>query len=153
VLIDCEREPNQSWRDLTNLRHARDWDAIRRFLAVHYRFNTRLDTPFWRECRERTDLAGAEAVVDFYQANGPTPIACHTLLGDVDQFGAEGYLSMLVGQQVPHRRVHQPTDAERQTWGVVRQSNARHASFGLTVSEALALVRSPSWVWPKDYYK
>jgi tryptophan halogenase len=152
VLIDCERQPNQSWRDLVNLRHARDWDAIRRFLAVHYKFNTRLDTTFWRECRARTDLAGAEPVVEFYEANGPTPIACHTLLGDVDQFGAEGYLSMLVGQQVPHRRVHQPAEAERQTWEAIRQSNARHASFALSVNEALAMIRSPNWVWPKDYY-
>ena len=41
---------------------ARVWDSVRRFLATHYRFNTRLDTPFlailsraYRSCRRGID--------------------------------------------------------------------------------------------------
>ena len=36
--------------DVNNRYNARAWDDIRDFLAVHYKFNTRIDTPFWRAC-------------------------------------------------------------------------------------------------------
>ena len=36
----------------------RGWEGVRRFLALHYKFNTRLDTDFWKTCQNETDLAG-----------------------------------------------------------------------------------------------
>ena len=60
-------------------RDARYWDAIRRFLSVHYKYNTRIDTPFWQAAREQTDLAGAEPVGEYYQENGPDPMWGQTL--------------------------------------------------------------------------
>src|SRR5699024_2544701 len=41
---------------LFNDHNARHWDSVRDFIAVHYKFNARLDTPFWRHCRAETDL-------------------------------------------------------------------------------------------------
>ncbi|MDX5404991.1 MAG: tryptophan 7-halogenase, partial [Bacteroidota bacterium] len=38
------------------------WDDVRDFLAVHYRFNRKIDTPFWKHCREATDLGAAQCL-------------------------------------------------------------------------------------------
>ncbi|HEX8912659.1 MAG TPA: tryptophan halogenase family protein, partial [Humisphaera sp.] len=153
LLLDADRNPTPTMVGLFNRRNAEDWDAIRRFLAVHYRFNGRLDTPFWQACRETVDLAGAEPVVAFYRENGPTPIWGSTLLPHRDQFGPEGYLSLLLGQGVPHSRAYGPTPAEREAWGTIRRAVGAKAAAGLTVEEALARVRSPGWRWDPALYR
>lgn len=130
-----------------NTRDARIWDAIRRFLAVHYKYNTRLDTPFWREARENTDLAGAEGVVDYYLENGPDPTWAETLLDPHDQFGLEGYFTMLVGQQVPYRNSHAMTAAEAEAASLVREGHRRQAATGYYAEQALAIVRMSGWEW------
>src|SRR5688572_27879814 len=46
-LVDASREVRPSWQALFNKRVGQSWDVIRQFLALHYKFNDRLDTPFW----------------------------------------------------------------------------------------------------------
>ena len=46
------------------------WDTLRGFLALHYRFNRRLDTPFWRDS-ERVDLASGEAMLAAFREGAP----------------------------------------------------------------------------------
>ncbi len=46
TLLDCDFQPNTSQVREFNRAMATNWDNIRRFLAIHYKFNTRLDTPF-----------------------------------------------------------------------------------------------------------
>ena len=87
-----------------NVRNGRNWDVIRYFLSVHFKFNTRLDTPFWQACRADVDLCEAADIVKYYQENGPSVLWRSTLIDPLDQFGMEGYLSLLVGQQVPYRK-------------------------------------------------
>ena len=151
LLADCLREsggrPNEPLRHCTNDFHRRNWDAVRRFLAVHYRYNTRLDTPYWRHCRAATDLAGAEPIVDFYRHNGPSLLAQDMLVDRFDQFGLSGYYAMLLGQRVPHASAYEPTAAERAAWsqGVAAMDQA--ARRAVPVAEALAAVRSPGWRW------
>jgi len=47
------------------------WDYIRWFLSVHYRFNRRKDTAFWKECRENVDISGAQEIVGLFRENAP----------------------------------------------------------------------------------
>ena len=47
------------------------WDYIRWFLAVHYRFNRRMESKFWEACRERVDVSGAAETIDLFQENAP----------------------------------------------------------------------------------
>ena len=94
-----------------------NWDNIRHFLAIHYKFNTRLDTPFWRACRADADLAGAEDIVEFYEENGPSHLGQVMLLNQLDQFTIHGWLSLLVGMRVPHRSKFEPSQAERPSGG------------------------------------
>jgi tryptophan halogenase len=135
------------------LRDARYWDAIRRFLAVHYKFNTRVDTPFWREARENTDLAGAEPLVEYYQECGPDDAWALTLVDPHDQFGLEGYLTMLVGQRVPYHVRYRPTSTESLALEALRQRNRREASAGYRAEEALRVVRMAGWQWRREFYQ
>jgi tryptophan halogenase len=146
-LIESRRRPNDPLRHCVNDYHARNWDAVRRFLAVHYRYNTRLDTPYWRHCRAATDLAGAEAVVDFYRANGPSTLASDILIDKFDQFGLTGYYAMLLGQHVPHDAPHEPTESERAAWAQRAAAMDQVARNAVPVAEALAAVRAPGWKW------
>jgi tryptophan halogenase len=152
ALRDADMEVRPSVVQLFNKRVGRGWDVIRQFLALHYRFNGRLDTPFWCECREKTDVCGAAEIVDYYRENGPGTLWSKQLLSHDDQFQMEGYLAMLVGQEVPYHASHRITDAERQAWAQYERRFEAQARAGFTVAEALALVRSPQWRWPTDLY-
>lgn len=146
-LLESGRRPNDPLRHCVNDYHHRNWDAVRRFLAVHYKYNTRLDTPYWVHCRAATELAGAQEVVDFYRCNGPSLLAGDILIDKFDQFGLSGYYAMLLGQRVPHYAPHQSTDAEGAAWTERASKMDQAAGGGASVAEALAAVRAPGWKW------
>jgi tryptophan halogenase len=146
-LTECRGRANDPMRHCVNDFNRRNWDAVRRFLAVHYRYNTRLDTPYWQHCRAKTGLAGAEEVVDFYRCNGPSLLAQDILVDKFDQFGLTGYYAMLLGQRVPHEAPHEPTAAERAAWVLRSAKMEQVAAGGVPVAEALAAVRAPDWRW------
>ncbi len=123
------------------------WDDVRDFLALHYRVNTRLDTPFWRHCREDTDVSNLERLLEFYRENGPSGFARELLQARETSFGIEGYLVMLVGNRVPYSAVHRATPAERQAWERHRARFAAQGAAAMDVREALAWVRHPNWRW------
>ena len=82
------------------------WDYLRWFLALHYRYNRSLDTPFWRHCRRRTDVSGHGELIELYRERGPLSYQGAALAGvDVPDplWGAEGVDVLLLGQGVPAR--------------------------------------------------
>lgn len=142
-LLDSLCELNPSLRKLYNHYNAKQWDDIRNFLAVHYRFNTRLDTPFWRVCREETALHGAADIVEYYRENGPSVLAGIELVHPTNSFRMDGFMAMLVGQKVPHQKPYQPSEAEQKFWRDYRRQLAEQARQGMTVAEALGAIRGP----------
>jgi tryptophan halogenase len=152
-LAEMESEVRPTIKKLFNRRVARNWDAIRGFLAIHYKFNTRLNTPFWIECREKADLAGATEIVDYYKENGPSNQWWITLLDPDDQFTSEGYLALMTGQRVPYRILTAPSQEQRAVWERIRKSFRDAATRGFTVSEALRHVKSPDFQWPELWAK
>jgi tryptophan halogenase len=135
-----------------NLRTAVIWEVIREFLALHYKFNIRLPTPFWRACVEDTDLCGAEEFVAFYRENGPSTLWRNQLLDARNPFGFEGYLSMMIGMNVPYRKTYTPSEQERRIWNNIYQRMQAVASQAVTVPEALSYIRQPWWQWREDLY-
>jgi tryptophan halogenase len=122
------------------------WDDIRDFLAVHYKFNNRIDSPFWRHCLQHTDLAGAAEPVELYRESGP----CFWLFQNLrvlNQFGMAGYITMLLGQKVEYRLRSEPSEAEMSIWRATRQRFGAAASHSISVRDALAAIRSPLWQW------
>jgi tryptophan halogenase len=153
TLIDADFTPGPAQVKHFNQAMAMNWDNIRRFLAIHYKFNTRLDTPFWRACRADTDLAGAEDIVAFYEENGPSHHGQVLLLNQLDQFTIHGWLSLLVGMRVPHRSRFEPSGAERTEWRRIGEQIKKQAQSAMSVKEALDALRTPAWRWSPDFYK
>jgi tryptophan halogenase len=147
TLVESNRRTLPSHVRLYNDRVARHTDSIRRFLAIHYKFNTRLDTPFWVACREKVDLAGAEAVVEYFRESGPGVYWGHSLLDIFDFAGMTGYVQLLVGQKVAHTAEVSPTRAEQQILSDLFAKNRSLGMNGLSVKEMLMLARDPRVSW------
>ncbi|MHA3775179.1 FAD-dependent oxidoreductase [Verrucomicrobiota bacterium sgz303538] len=143
-------QPTPTWRELYNDLAYQSWIDIRDFLAVHYKLNTALDTPFWRHCREETDISNVASLLKFYAENGPTGFCRYRLPRMENDFGIEGYLVMLVGNRAPYQAKHTPSATERQIWERRRAEFAAVAQNGLDVKESLAYVRHPGWQWHAD---
>lgn len=146
-LVDSLCEPNPTLVHLYNEYNARAWDDIRDFLAVHYKFNTRLNTPFWQAARNDTALHGAQFLVDFYRENGPSVVAGAQLLHPSNSFGMDGYLAMLVGQNVPHAKPYTPSPKERDIWRNRCNVWATEAKRGLDIKQCLDVVRNVGVKW------
>ncbi len=80
------------------------WDYLGWFLALHYRFNRRLDTPFWRHCHQAVDVSHHGELLTAFQERGPLSYN-PSLLRNFDVpdplWGAEGIDLLLMGQHVP----------------------------------------------------
>ena len=140
-------KPTPTVRALYNKMTCESFDDTRDFLALHYKLNTRLDNEFWRHCVADTDMGALGPLLDFYRENGPTGIARYTLPSLLINFGIEGYLVMLVGNQALCHARHQPTPAEQSTWTQNRAPFMAQARQGMTVAEALRIIRLPQWNW------
>ena len=136
--------------DLFNEITGRGWTDIRDFLALHYKLNNGPQTPFWDHCRAETKLGAADRLLDFYEENGPTGFCRYRLSGMQNDFGLEGHLVMLVGNQIPHRATYQAPEPDRQRYEARRQHFSAIAAAGLDVKEALAYIRHPGWHWHGD---
>lgn len=77
-LVHCSLAPTPTIRRLYNEMLEGTWNEIRDFLALHYKLNTLLDTPFWKHCREDTDMGGLGDLLAFYAENG-RPVSGVTL--------------------------------------------------------------------------
>ncbi len=149
-LLHCELEPTPSMRDLYNEIIAGTWHEIRDFLGLHYKVNRAPDTPFWRHCREDTDLSAIAPLLEFYDENGPTGFCRYRMPRSQSDFGIEGYFVMLVGNQVPYRKRHRATPDELVRWNAHRAEFLAKAKAGIDVKEALYYVRHPGWQWNAD---
>lgn len=149
---DCGGIPLASVAHQYNARSEATWDTICGFLAIHYKFNTRLDTPFWQACRADVDIGAAAPIVDYYQQNGPSDLWHETLASPHDLFGLDGYYTMLYGMQVPFERTFTPPPREAKLFDDLQRGHRKLAENGVSSEEALALVRSSNWQWPPETF-
>lgn len=150
ALSQCALEPTPSVRRLYNTSTHREWTNLRDFLGLHYKLNTSLDTPYWKLCREETNLSGLARLLEAYEENGPTGLCRYFLQSPNNAFGIEGHLCMLVGMKAPYRNHPEVTEQERGAWKRHLAEIDTHARQGLTVKEALEYVRHPGWQWHAD---
>lgn len=115
------------------------WDWLRWFLAVHYRFNRRVDSPFWRDVHLTTDWSGLEGTHKDFQVHGPlsarAPNEAPRLAGDV-VFGPRGFDIMMLGQQVMPSSLPRRTSATE--WRELATLRERMVELALPHHEALA---------------
>jgi tryptophan halogenase len=147
ILAESCLDPQPSGIALYNQIAGQVWDDIRDFLALHYRFNTRLQTPFWDHCRSEIAIPHLDPLLEFYREHGPSGLGRHLLPHTHNLFGYEGYLAMLVGQNVPYHSRYQPSPEDLQRWSGHRQENERAAQSGFDISQCLKAIRHPVWQW------
>lgn len=146
ALLDSDYRIEPAAREIENLRFRRNWDSIRDFLALHYKFNRRLETPFWRHCREHTDIGTANAIVDIYRHLGPHAAMKTHIPGDtLVQF--EGYLALLLGQQVETQHTTEFDAQDLLDWSEFQRAINNHVARAIPVRDALKVVGSPDWKW------
>ena len=150
ALAESGGEPQPTAGEFLNAVMARFWDEIRDFLAIHYRFNTQKETPFWEQCRKATALHGAERIVRCYQENGPTTLFEMELLNPTTSlFHLEGFYALLLGQKLPHRKAGEISTEERAIWEAHRQRTAKTAELGMDLIEGLSAMREAGWRFPR----
>jgi tryptophan halogenase len=127
-------------KQLLNDRVAAHWDYLRWFLAVHYKFNGRADTPFWRACRADVDASGADDILGLFHESGPlTYRALSTRgLGGLS-FNDYGFDVMLLGQGVVPERA-QPPRLDRESYRRGVAAIREVADAALPHAEALELL-------------
>jgi tryptophan halogenase len=135
-------------RDLYGNVVFKNWDIIRDFLAIHYKFNQRFDTPFWRHCWHETELGEIQQLIDFYQTVGPD-LTLMTQMLKRDPFTAEGYLSLLLGQQVPYKRKVNVPESDRRIWQQYRRKVGAAAENGMDMQECCDFLRTRGFPKPE----
>jgi tryptophan halogenase len=140
LLSDCDDAIAPSRAGIFNKNTATVWDTVRDFLSLHYRFNTRLDTPFWQDRRANTDLADAQPLYEYYQQVGPSPLVVAGFVDRSAVFDANSYLTILTGLKVPYQNRYTPTVSEEAMWARWCQSNSRTAQSAATVEQSLAII-------------
>lgn len=149
-LISAHCRPDRAVAALYNDHTNEIWESVRRFLALHYKFNDRLETPFWQHCRQHTVLGDAvDRMVDFYRTHGPDIELMRDFLSHKDVFGLEGYLTLLTGLGVSYDRSRlDVSDDDRQRWQKRCEHYRQQAGHSaVSVRAALGKIRSPDWQW------
>ena len=59
----------------------------------------------------------------------------------------DGFMALLVGQNVPYEKVHHATPAEHEFWRKYREQLAAQARLGMTSEQALHAIRAPGLEW------
>ena len=123
------------------------WDEVRDFLALHYKFNRKLDTPYWQHCREHTDLGDAQPLVDLYRQIGPA-FALEAMIRKQSMFEYNGYMILLIGQRVETCHALELTELDRQQWLTWKQRVQNDIATALPMRQAMSVVTDPGWNWP-----
>jgi tryptophan halogenase len=119
------------------------WDTLRWFLAAHYRYNRRLDSAYWRECRKSVDVAGIDEIVALYRERAPIGATAQRFKElDLSTFGVYRYDLLFMGMGLEAEFAEPDDDVA--TWKRAVLAAERLAKRGVLHSDALrALVERP----------
>lgn len=80
------------------------WDYLRGFLAIHYKFNYKSESAFWKDARANVSIAGFEEIIDVYKSMGPLSSLDLSTINLIENqihdslFGVHGIDTILLGQ-------------------------------------------------------
>ncbi|RAJ08323.1 tryptophan halogenase [Chitinophaga skermanii] len=61
---------NPALRNLLNDTMKEHWEYIRWFLSIHFKYNKKFDTPYWKDCRANGNTSGFEKFLSLYKEIG-----------------------------------------------------------------------------------
>jgi tryptophan halogenase len=132
-------QDDEAIKRVVNKKLNEHWDSIRWFLGVHYRFNRRFDTPFWRACNADADISGALDRVDVFRERAPLTYRQSLFHKPEEIFSDFGYDILLMGQQVDAHYLD-PLDT-RAAWHERRQGLTALVDRALSHGAAVELLR------------
>ncbi|NNE99297.1 MAG: tryptophan 7-halogenase [Pyrinomonadaceae bacterium] len=47
------------------------WDMLRWFMTVHFKYNKKAQTPFWQDCNHHAETSGIQDYIDYFKEYGP----------------------------------------------------------------------------------
>ncbi len=116
VLAESDGQPGERSRQAYNGIVAQAWDENRDFHAIHYRFNTAADTPFWQMARATAAPADYSELVALYQSIGPASLLANSLPTWPGLLGIDAWMAALLGLGVPFRHHPEIPAADRKAW-------------------------------------
>ena len=146
ALLDSDYRLEQGVRDAMNERFRQTWDSIRDFLFIHYKFNRRLKTPFWKHCNAQPCPDEAARLVDAFVRLGPHSV-CQELFSQNEVVQFEGYLALLIGQHVQTNSTSLLDEQDLIDWRKYQEMISQTVQYAIPVREALEVVSRPSWQW------
>lgn len=139
ALKDSHLIPSPKLVSATNFYIGDLWDEICDFLTLHFKFNHRLDTPFWKHCRAETDLGALQELVELYQEAGVCRAIVH-LIPQSSIFETEGYLTLLCGQRLPIKHLRAITLAEQTEWNLYRKRLWQDVEYSFDPRQAMHIL-------------
>tara|TARA_R110002167_G_scaffold81834_3_gene223671 strand:+ start:111 stop:1637 length:1527 start_codon:yes stop_codon:yes gene_type:complete len=132
------------------------WDQLRWFIALHYKYNKRLDTPFWKACRSDVDTSGYEDLISMYEENGPLRLdstgvgrAARSRLKDCP-FSVNGLDMILSGQGVLPNKICLSLSERQQTLRQQASIWTQIAQRALSHNAALKLIEEQPDVFAEN---
>jgi tryptophan halogenase len=133
ITLLCRLMPN-SFNDSSsiaalNQEIAATWDTFRWFLGIHYRFNRKLDTPFWKWSQENTDYGDAKYILDLFNERPPlsannfgsgSPYTAFEPL----VFNSYSYDTLLFGQKLVNMPLAKPAMSKEEYFSKLESYNA-----------------------------
>ena len=123
------------------------WDYLKGFLAIHYKFNKKYDTKFWKDCREYTDVSQVKFLLDLYDDLGPLSYTNSNIKSMIAQemkdeiFGLVGFDTILLGQGVVPKNFDSST-FNADLWRMYMQSWEALSSFTIPIGKDLGFLVS-----------
>lgn len=109
IMTLCKLMPN-SLTDFSsiagiNQEIAATWDTFRWFLGMHYKFNRKLDSPYWKWCSENTEIGDAGLVIDLFLQRPPlsaSHFGTHSPFTALEAlvFNSYSYDTLIYGQKI-----------------------------------------------------
>ncbi|MBL8784309.1 MAG: tryptophan 7-halogenase, partial [Deltaproteobacteria bacterium] len=128
------------------------WDWLKSFLALHYRFNRRVDSPFWREVHLTTNWSAMEPIVADFQAHGAFSARAEPprMAGDA-VFGPRGIDIVMLGQRLVPDVLTPKTSAPE--WHALMAMRDQVVAHALPHGEALRAVAAERRIWDDLVHK
>ena len=117
-----QEDDNNIIKDFLNNDIIKRWDYLKWFLSIHYKFNNKFDTPFWKYCRENIDLSDFQYLIDIYNSYGPLQTLNDDLANSVrssfkdNLFGFYGIDNILLGQGVIPNNINKFNKVGEELW-------------------------------------
>ena len=159
-LIHTLRKDEITTLDKKRMNHSigNQWDIIRWYLAIHFKYNKKLNTRFWIDCQQKVDVSGVQDYIDFFKTHGPITLHkdCELFkkLTTDNIFSAFGFDLFMLAQDVPTEFAYDNFTAEEiKSFNMQVKINNHLSKNALSMVDSLdAIIKTPGLLSLKGWF-